>query len=115
MSSTATADNSGYVDLSNNPNFDKINLGKQGKHIFEHNNYVGGKSILDLDAGSLLDDFHSGNISSTQIINDVKIRVNFGKPIGTFINFEGQAFQTTNGIITGSKTGVHIIPSAPTH
>ncbi|MEO6176386.1 MAG: polymorphic toxin type 50 domain-containing protein [Flavobacterium circumlabens] len=113
MSNTAAADNSGMQDFSNNPNFDKINIGKQGKHLFEHNNYIGGKSILDLDANSLLDDFHSGNISSMQVINDVKIRVNFGKTIGTYINFDGQAFQTTNGIITGSKTGVHIIPSNP--
>ncbi|WP_255373723.1 polymorphic toxin type 50 domain-containing protein [[Flexibacter] sp. ATCC 35103] len=48
-----------------------------------------------------------------KVINDVKIRVNFGKTIGTYIDFDGKAFQTTNGIITGSKTGVHIIPSAP--
>ena len=40
----------------------------------------------------------------------MKVRVNFGKTIVTYINFEGHALQTTNGIITGNKTGVHIIP-----
>ncbi|HET7734112.1 MAG TPA: polymorphic toxin type 50 domain-containing protein, partial [Paludibacter sp.] len=93
---------------------DAINVGKQGKHLVGHNNYIVGRSILTEDAQGLLDAFHAGNVESTQIINGVKTRVDFGKIIGTYINPEtGDALQTTRGIIINSKTGVHIVPSAP--
>jgi hypothetical protein len=92
---------------------DKIDLGKQGKHIFEHNNYIAGKSILDVDAQTLLSDYHAGIYTESQVINSVKIRVNFGKVIGTYLDYNGNAFQTTKAILVNSKSGVHIIPAAP--
>ena len=89
-----------------------IDVGKQGKHIVGHNNYISGKSILTENAQGLLDAFHSGNVNSSQIINEVKTRVNFGKTIGNYIK-DGLSYPTTNGIIINAKNGVHIVPSAP--
>jgi RHS repeat-associated protein len=89
-----------------------IDAGKQGKHILGHNNYLPGRSILTENAQVLLDAFHSGNITSSQVINAVKIRVNFGKSIGNYVK-DGISTPTTNGIIINSKSGVHIVPSAP--
>jgi len=89
-----------------------IDIGKQGKHIVGHNNYMPGKSILTENAQGLLDAFHSGNVNSSQIINAVKTRVNFGKTIGNYIK-DGVSTPTTNGIIINAKNGVHIVPSAP--
>jgi RHS repeat-associated protein len=89
-----------------------IDAGKQGKHIVGHNNYMPGKSILTENAQGLLDAFHSGNVISSQLINAVKTRVNFGKTIGYYIK-DGVSIPTTNGIIINSKNGVHIVPSAP--
>ncbi|WP_051349304.1 DUF6443 domain-containing protein [Chryseobacterium gregarium] len=89
-----------------------INLGKQGKHIVGHNNYTIGRSILVEDAQALLDAFHSGNIKSSRVINNVKTQVDFGKNIGTVIK-DGVNVPTTNGIIHNSKTGAHIVPSNP--
>lgn len=89
-----------------------IDVGKQGKHIFGHNNYIPGRSILTEDAQGLLNAFHSGKVNSSQIINAVKTRVNFGKTIGNYIK-DGVATPTTNGIIINAKNGVHIVPSAP--
>ena len=66
------------------------------------------------NAQSLLDEFHSGNIITSQSINDVKIRVDFGRIIGTYINPQTkEGLPTTRGIIVNSKTGAHIIPSKP--
>jgi Bacterial toxin 50 len=90
-----------------------IDIGKQEKHILEHNNYIQGKSILDADAHKLLENVVSGKVNSLEIINSVKTRVDFGKIIGTYIDSNGSAFQTTNAIMINSKTGVHFVPSRP--
>ncbi len=89
-----------------------IHEGKQGKHIPGHNNYQDGKSIITKDPQELLDTFHFGNIKSSQVINEVKTRVDFGIPIGNFIK-DGISTPTTRGIIHNSNSGVHIVPSAP--
>lgn len=48
------------------------------------------------------------------MINEYKERVNFGKDIGQYYNSSIQQYVTTqNGIIHYSKTGAHIVPSAP--
>jgi len=91
-----------------------IHDGGQGKHIPGHNNYIKGRSILKVDAQGLLDDLHRGNVASVHKINDYKLRVDFGREIGTYINPEtGASAATTRGIVTTSKNGAHIIPSAP--
>ncbi len=79
-----------------------------------HNNYKVGKSVLKVDAQQLLDKFHAGEIVNAQTINSSKIRVNFGKIIGNFVDINtGQSIPTTNTMIIISKTGVHIVPIRP--
>ncbi|SHK27058.1 DUF6443 domain-containing protein [Chryseobacterium polytrichastri] len=89
-----------------------INIGKQGKHIIGHNNYIIGKSILKEDAQLLLDAFHSGNIKSSRVINEAKVSVDFGKVIGDFVQ-DGVPTPTSVGTVINSKTGVHIVPANP--
>lgn len=91
-----------------------INAGKQGKHIVGHNNYREGRSILTEDAQTLLDDFHTGNIKSTNNIDAVKTKVDFGKQIGFHVDEETKIkTPTTVGMIHNSKSGVHIVPARP--
>ena len=40
-----------------------------------------------------------------------KERVNFGGPIGAYIDGAGVATPTANGIIHYSKDGIHIVPA----
>lgn len=89
-----------------------IHAGKQGKHIEGHNNYKPGKSVLEVDAQSLLDDFHEGNFQSSRVINETKTSVNFGKPIGNYVK-DGVSTPTSVGTVINSKTGVHIVPANP--
>lgn len=72
------------------------------------------RSTLTGDAQSLLDNFHSGSVSSTEKVNDVKTRVDFGETIGSYVDPEtGDAVETTVGIIHNSKKGAHIVPARP--
>jgi RHS repeat-associated protein len=89
-----------------------IHSGKQGKHIVGHNNYQSGKSILNSDAQSLLDDFHAGNIRSSRVISESKTSVDFGKTIGNYVR-DGVSTPTSVGTVINSKTGVHIVPANP--
>ncbi|WP_235596858.1 polymorphic toxin type 50 domain-containing protein, partial [Leptospira alstonii] len=114
LKSTATKN----VNLGNgNYNISKnIHTGQQGKHVVGHNNYnpLLGKSILKEDAQSLLDNFHSGKINNYETIQPNKVRVDFGKNIGDYINPNTKtSAPTTNGIITSGKNGAHIYPSRP--
>jgi RHS repeat-associated protein len=106
----------GIVEGTTNGISQSINQGKQGKHMVGHNNYVPGKSILTSNAQSLLNDFHSRNVTSMQGIDGVKTRVNFGKTIGNYVDPQtGVSTPTTNGIVINSKTGVHIVPARPSN
>lgn len=96
-----------------------VDLGKQGKHIPGHNNYATEvannrtPSILSGDSQKLLDEFHSGNVVAAQQIDDVKFRVKFNEPIGTWINAAGEEIETSVGIIHNSSSGAHIVPANP--
>lgn len=91
-----------------------IHDGAQGKHITTHNNYIKGKSILKSEPKSLLNDIHSGKVKSVQKINKDKIRVDFGKPIGEYVDPQtGLSSPTTKGIIHTGKKGAHIVPAKP--
>ncbi|MGN5955891.1 polymorphic toxin type 50 domain-containing protein [Sphingobacterium lactis] len=60
------------------------------------------------------DAFQNGNVSSSQKINNLEGRGDFGKVIGDYIDpHSKRATPTTNGIILNSKTGVYIIPVQP--
>jgi Flp pilus assembly pilin Flp len=92
----------------------KLHMGQQGKHIVGHPNYIPGRSILSADPARLAQRAGTGTP-----VNNVprgepgfKERINFGETIGYFVK-DGVATPTTNGIIHYSKTGIHIVPSAP--
>lgn len=91
-------------NISNN-----IHMGQQGKHIIGHNNFLPNRSVLTSNPQELLRSYHSGNISSSQVINSAKIRVDFGTEIGNFFDRGTKTFiPTTNGIIHNSKLGAHM-------
>ena len=90
-----------------------IHIGKQGKHIVGHNNYVKGKSILNIsiDKAQNLVKKYSG---TGQQIGANKERVNFKTIIGKYVDPKtGKAYDTTVGTIHYSNSGTHIVPSRP--
>ena len=94
----------------------KINIGQQNKHIPGTNNYkqelANGKlkSILSADPQQLIDDF----AGTGKKIGTNKESVDFGNVIGKYVNPEnGEAVDTTVGIIHYGKNGAHIVPARP--
>ncbi len=89
-----------------------LEIGKQGKHIPGHNNYIPGRSpFTHKDPQGLLDKFAGkgdpvGNVPRGQ--PGFKERVDFGEVIG-----EVGGNPTTNGLIHYSKYGAHIVPANP--
>ena len=102
-----------------NPNNVQIAQGHQDKHIPGTNNYKqsvasgANRSILTVDAQSLLDEFAGTGYKIPGAEN--KERVNFGKVIGQYFDdTAGKFVDTTNGIIHyNQKGGAHIVPAAP--
>jgi hypothetical protein len=96
----------------------KIEEGKQGKHIPDHNNFIPGKSEFTHPAPQQLVDNFAG---TGQPANNVprgqpgfKERVDFGQIIGNYVDpATGEKLPTTKGIIHYSKSGVHIVPARP--
>jgi len=92
----------------------KISIGKQGKHIIGHNNYINGRSILKANPQKLLDKIHTKDIKAISKVGDNKVRVDFGEVIGEYVDqATGKAVPTTKGIIHIGKDGAHIIPAKP--
>ncbi|MFP1787672.1 polymorphic toxin type 50 domain-containing protein, partial [Lonsdalea quercina] len=91
----------------------KIHDGAQGKHIPGHNNYVDGKSVIDAKPQELLDNYHAGNVNTSRVINDNKVKVDFGDVIGTHKDMNGTSTSTSWGIIHSGKNGAHIVPALP--
>ena len=89
-----------------------LEIGKQGKHIPGHNNFIPGRSPLThKNPQSLLDNFAGkgqpvGKVPRGQ--PGFKERVDFGEVIG-----EVGGNPTTKGIIHHSKNGAHIVPANP--
>jgi|GEM_PF-6622681 len=90
-----------------------IHLGKQGKHVVGHNNYIKGKSILGVStkkAQELINKY-SG---TGQKIGANRERVDFKRLIGKFVDPKtGKSYDTTVGTIHYSKSGTHIVPEKP--
>lgn len=117
---------SGYVitagmggNGSNNRNhyYDKypksIHEGRQNKHIVGSNNYTSDRSIFSgtLDDAEKLVKEYSG---TGQYVNDNTERVDFGKQIGYYVDFNSnETTPTTMGTIRYSKNGAHIVPAHP--
>ncbi|OKH50474.1 hypothetical protein NIES2101_19265 [Calothrix sp. HK-06] len=97
----------------------KIDEGKQGKHVPEHNNFTDGRSELTHpNPQQLIDDFAGKGqpVNSTvkQGQPGFRERVDFGEIIGNYVDPEtGVKTPTTKGIIHYSKSGVHIVPAKP--
>lgn len=90
-----------------------VHSGRQDKHIVGTNNYQEGKSVFSgtkADADTLIKQYSgTGNI-----LGNNKERVDFGKPIGYYVDpITHEKMLTTKGIIHYSKDGAHIVPSHP--
>jgi filamentous hemagglutinin len=97
-----------------------IHEGQQGKHIPGHPNYQPGRkrSILTHEdpPGLVIKFAGTGEPANNYAPGTpgYRERVDFGEPIGFFINRKtGKSFPTTKGIIHYSKKGVHIVPASP--
>jgi hypothetical protein len=92
----------------------KIHMGRQGKHLLNHDNYTPGNSVMTHpDPQKLVDDFAGTGQPVNRIIPGTpgyKERVDFGEPIGYYRHYRGNALPTTKGIIHYSKDGVHRSP-----
>ena len=117
---------SGQVDLFGKSNKNKfsdkeeypseLEVGKQGKHIEGHPNFIQGKSKLTITmdkAKELVKQFSGkGEVVGDEEISN-KERVDFGEAIGLVKDANGNMIPTTMGIIHHSKKGTHIVPANP--
>ncbi len=109
----ANSANNLIVAMSRVPNLD---MGKQGKHIPGHNNFIPGRSVLTADPAELAKSAGTGTPvgSVPRGSPGFKERINFGKIIGNYVDpVTGTSSPTTNGIIIYAKDGIHIIPARP--
>lgn len=94
-----------------------IHMGAQGKHIPGHNNFDPSRSPLTENAQELLDGLHNDQYPIIRNIprgNSTTYIVDFGRPIGSFMDNGSLVGATQYGQIVQSKHGVHIIPANPT-
>lgn len=90
----------------------EMHKGKQGKHIPGHNNYRPGKSIINGGLQAAQDLIIEG--AGKGVWHEPnKETVDYGRIIGTYVDSNGNRFDTTVGTIHYSKTGAHIVPSRP--
>ncbi len=92
-----------------------IKWSAQEKHFPGHNSYTPGRSVLSSDPRKLAESAGTGQqVGNIPVgMPGSKERVNFGGPIGTYIDGAGAATPTANGIIHYSKDGIHIVPARP--
>ncbi len=90
-----------------------VHSGRQDKHIVGSNNYTSGRSVFSgttRQAETLIKQY-SG---TGQPLGPNKERVDFGKPIGRYVDSTtGKSYPTIMGIIHYSKSGAHIVPAKP--
>ena len=100
------------VDFSSFPK--TIHMGKQGKHIVGHNNYLPGKSIICVPEDTLQKLVQQYSGTGRGINGTNKEIVDFGQVIGQYVDkITGRVSDTTIGTIHYSKSGVHIVPARP--
>ena len=100
-----------------------INKGQQNKHIEGTNEYKTAaassgsqRSILTVDPQSLLPQLGTGQqVGKVEVgLAGSKERIDFGKPIGNFVDRDtGLSVPTTKGIVHYGKDGAHIVPARP--
>lgn len=104
-----------YIKSDEQPK--NIHLGKQGKHILGHNNYIQGRSYLTIsieEAEQLIKRYASTGTFELQRNGEVKNRelIECNKNIGININNQtGELTETNRFYIHYSKDGVHIVPT----
>jgi filamentous hemagglutinin len=93
----------------------EIHIGKQGKHIPGHNNFVPGRSKLLIDPRSLTAQVGTGKQVGKIPVGQPgsKERVVFDDIIGVYIDQTGASSPTRVGVIHYSKSGIHIVPGRP--
>lgn len=93
----------------------KIHEGQQGKHQLGRNNYQPGRSILTANPAELGRHAGTGQQIGNTMVGEAgsKERVDFGQPIGTYVDQFGNASDTTNGIIHYGSNGMHVVPARP--
>lgn len=97
----------------------KINEGKQSKHIAGHNNYIEGRSTINIDKDELqaLVYKYAGTGIITRTRKDQwnkKEIVDFGKIIGEYVDTEtGERIKTSRATIHHAKNGIHVVPAKP--
>ncbi len=90
-----------------------MNINKQNKHIPGTKEYQSGKSII-ITSPAVLEKLVTKLKGKGQPAGQNKERINFGQIIGMYIDSDtGEKHYTTNGIVHYSKTGFHVVPSAP--
>jgi hypothetical protein len=89
-----------------------IHIGKQGKHIIGHNNYLVGRSILTANPQDLIQKFHKGKFKKLRTRYN-KITVDFEDTIGIYYENEKEIGATRFGTIHLQKDGIHIVPANP--
>ncbi len=90
-----------------------VHLGKQGKHLVGHNNYIKGKSVFTatMDEAQALVNKYSG---TGRKVGQNREIVDFKKTIGKYVDpSTGKSYDTTIGTIHYSKDGTHIVPEKP--
>ncbi|KDE69825.1 hypothetical protein FUSO6_05495 [Fusobacterium necrophorum DAB] len=94
----------------------QLHEGKQGKHVVGHNNYIEGRSEVNMEtARNILNDFQN---TGEKIERDEKIIKEIvdtqGKYIGIYINEKGERSVTSRFTIHyDSKGTAHIVPANP--
>ena len=95
----------------------KIEIGKQGKHILGHNNYIEGRSYLTIsleEAQELINKYAgTGEIKFTLKGEwDKKETITIDKEIGVNVSMlDGLETKTNSFKIHYSKKGTHIVPN----
>lgn len=100
-----------------------INIRPQNKHIEGNNEYKteaassgSQRSILTVDPQSLLPQLGTGQqVGKVEVgLAGSRERIDFGKPIGNFVDRDtALSVPTTKGIVHNGKGGVHIVPARP--
>lgn len=100
-----------------------INKGQQNKHIEGTNEYKTAaassgsqRSVLTVDPQSLLPKLSTGQqVCKVDVgLAGSKERIDFGKPIGKFVDKDiGLSVPTTKGIVHYGKDGANIVPARP--
>lgn len=95
----------------------EIQWDKQGKHFEGHNNYISGRSQLTANPEKLAQRAGSGDPVGKVPRGQAgfKERVDFGEPIGKYVDpATGAEVSTTKGIIHYDGKGqIHIVPARP--